>query len=176
MKVKLTQWGKNDKRKVNIQIDKFDTWNMYNDLSMIIYPMLVQLKNHKQGVPASFADVGGENYIHQQSFDFYEETNREAFDESCKRWDEILDKMIWSFQQLADGDWEDKYYHGEAKFDWEETDPMLNPVTNQMEPMYKMVDLNPTDHWIDIAGLELHQKKIQEGIDLFAKYYMNLWD
>jgi hypothetical protein len=45
-----------------------------------------------------------------------------------------------------------------------------------MEPMYKMVDLNPTDHWIDIAGLELHQKKIQEGIDLFAKYYMNLWD
>jgi len=36
----------------------------------------------------------------------------------------------------------------------------------------------PTDkytHWFDKEGYKKHQKRIQRGINLFSKYYQNLW-
>jgi hypothetical protein len=39
-----------------------------------------------------------------------------------------------------------------------------------------MVDKDPNSHWFDGDGLELHEKRIQEGLDLFAKYFRSLWD
>jgi hypothetical protein len=177
MKIKINPYPKiGFRRKVNIKIDNYDTYNMYTTLAQIIYPMLVQLKETKHGVPADFAEVGGESYQSQYSFDFYEDHNHELFDERIKLWDEVLDKMIWSFQQLADDNWHDKYYHGEAKYEFVDTEPMLNPVTGKMEVMHQMVDTNPDEHWYDSVGVQLHQDRIQEGLDLFAKYYMNLWD
>ena len=100
MKINIGKYPKgNGQRKVNIQIDKFDTWSMDHTLAMIIFPMLLQLKETKHGVPNEIvSDIGGENYSEQQSFDFYSETYQESFDKACDRWDEILDKMIWSFQ------------------------------------------------------------------------------
>lgn len=177
MKINIKPYPKKGiRRKIKVQIDKYDTYSMDNSLAKIIYPMLIQLKDTKQGVPGEFADVGGEDYDSQNSFDFYTETHRDAFDEKVKEWDEILDKMIWSFQQIAEEDWESQYHHGEPKWDWVETDEMINPVTQKKEKMYQMVDKNPTEHWVDFKGMKLHQEKIQEGINLFAKYYFNLWD
>lgn len=164
------------RRKVKIKIDYYDTYNMYTTLAKIIYPMLIQLRDTKHGVPADFAEVGGAEYDSQSSFEFYKDTNSEAFDEKCNQWDEALNKMIWSFQQLADDEWNDKYHHGEIEFDFVDTEPMLNPATGKMEVMHQMVDKNPNDHWYDVRGVVEHQNRIQEGLDLFAKYYMNLWD
>lgn len=177
MKIKINPYPKKgNRRKTKIVIDRYDTYSMDQTLAMIIYPMLLQLKESKQGVPAAFADVGGESYGTQESFDFYKETYNESFDQSCKKYEEILDKMIWSFQQIADDNWEEQYYHGEANFDWVETEPQINPLTNKVEAMYQMVDRNPNDHWIDFEGMRIHQERIQEGLDLFAKYYTSLWD
>jgi hypothetical protein len=39
-----------------------------------------------------------------------------------------------------------------------------------------MVDPDPTSHYFDAAGYTLYQDRIQEGLDLFAKYYRSLWD
>ena len=39
------------KRKIEVRIDKYDTWNMDNTLAHIILPMLKQLKETKHGSP-----------------------------------------------------------------------------------------------------------------------------
>lgn len=177
MKINLPRYPKgNSKRKIKIQIDKWDTYGMDHTLALIILPMLVQLKDTKHGIPGNFVIVGGEDYERQSSFDFYKETHEAAWEEGAKRWDDALDKMIWSFQQIVDDNWEELYYHGKGEYEFEETKPMLNPLNGKMEKMYEMVDKNPGEHWVDFAGLEEHRKRMQEGIDLFAKHYFNLWD
>jgi hypothetical protein len=176
MKVKLGQYPKKGNRKVNVQIEHFDTYSLDHSLAYIILPALIQLKQSKMGVPSEFADVGGADYDSQDSFDFYKETHDACFDIACKKWDEILDKMIWSFQQILCDEWENKYHHGKAKFDWEPDQDYTDPVTGKTEKMFRMVDKNPKDHWLDINGMRLHEERIQEGLSLFGKYYKHLWD
>ena len=179
MKINISKYRKkDDDRRIDIQIEKFDTWSLDHTLALIIFPALVQLKGSIHGVPSDFANVGGESYENQLSFDFYSETTDEMFNaHSVTRWEEVLDKMIWSFQQIAFADWEEQYYHGESiKWLSVEDGTMLNPVTNKPEPTYSLVDTNPEDHWTDFEGIKAHRKKIQEGLELFGKYYSNLWD
>lgn len=178
MKVDIKKWPKKGQRKISVQIDEFDTWDLDNTLAKIIYPALVQLKAHKHGVPNNITEgIGGEDYVEQLSFDFYRETYNDAFSEACKQWDEILDKIIWAFQQLALDDYDKKYHHGVGEYEWVETDRLYpNPITGKMEKTYKMVDKNPDDHWYDYIGHQLHEDRIQEGLELFGKYYRNLWD
>jgi hypothetical protein len=178
MKINIGKYPKKDNnRKIDIKIEKFDTYSMDHTLALIILPMLLQLKTTKHGVPHEFAEVGGEDYSSQECFDFYREDYDEMFNKKILEWDNVLDKMIWSFQQLAMEDYESQYHHGKANFSWEKTDKkFLNPVTGKMESTFQIIDKNPDDHWFDHEGLDLHNKKIQEGLDLFAKYYRNLWD
>lgn len=179
MKVNIGNWPKNHKlsRKIDIKIEKFDTWNLDTTLAKIIYPALLQLKETKHGIPNDFSVVGGEDYAEQDSFDFYKETYSESFDEVCNRWNDTLDKMIWAFQQLAEGDYSSQYHHGKMEVDWKETDKLYpNPVTGKMEKTYTLIDKNPNEHWYDSIGHQLHEERIQEGIELFGKYYRSLWD
>lgn len=178
MKVNIGKFLKGSvDRKINIQIEKFDTWNMDHTLALIILPMLIQLKSTKHGIPGDFATAGGEEFDPQDSFDFYKETHNEAFNECCKKWDEVLDKMIWSFQQLAIVDYDDKYHHGKAEYDFVKSDKQYpNPVTGVMEDTFQMVDKNPAEHWYDHVGHQLHEERIQEGLELFGKYFRALWD
>lgn len=178
MKINIGKFPKNSRRKISVQIDKYDTWNLDHTLAKIIYPALIQLRDTKKGVPSDFVnDVGGEDYVNQESFDFYKETHNESWEIASKRWDEVLDKMIWSFEQLANQDYGDQYHHGRAEYDWIKTDKLYaNPVTGNMEPTYQMVDKNPDDHWYDHVGHKMHEDRIQEGLELFGKYFRALWD
>jgi hypothetical protein len=179
MKINIGKFPKKSSgnRKINVQIDNYDTWNLDTTLALIIYPALLQLKATKQGVPSEFAEVGGEDYVNQQSFDFYTETHDEAWKVGLERWDETLDKMIWSFEQLLKGEYDDQYHHGSLDFDWVKTDKTFpNPITGKIEATFQMVDKNPDEHWYDAEGHRLHEKRIQEGIELFGKHFRNLWD
>ena len=179
MKVNIGKYPKgNGKRKIDVLIERHDTYSMDHTLALIIYPLLIQLKESKQGVPHDVVnDIGGEDYTDQDSFDFYKETHDEAFDKACERWDEILNKMIWSFEQILKDDYDSLYHHGKPKYDWVETDKQYpNPISGKMEPTYRMVDKNPDEHWYDVEGHKLHEERIQEGLDLFGKYYRALWD
>ena len=167
MKITMGKFLKKGERKINIQIDPYDTWNLDHTMAMILYPALLQLKEIKHGLPSEFAEVGGEDWHDQLCFDFYSETTSECFALGEKRWDEVMDKMIWSFQQLALDNYDDKYHHGEMKMGW--TDMDSNGLST-------MIDENPGDHWYDHVGHLLHHDRIQEGLDLFGRYYRNLWD
>lgn len=179
MKIKIGKYPKgNGDRKIDIDIERFDTWSLDHTLAHIILPALLQLKQEKHGVPGEVVnDVGGEDWCPQDSFDFYKESHNEAWEIAAKRWDEILDKMIWSFEQLIKDDYSAKYHHGTMETDWIKTDKLYpNPVTGKMEATYQMVDKNPDEHWYDAAGNQLHEERMQEGFELFGKYYRNLWD
>ena len=179
MKVKIGPFPKKgSRRKINVQIDKFDTWSFDHTLATIIYPALLQLKATKHGIPADIVnDVGGEDWDPQNSFDFYKETHDEAWEIAAKRWDDILDKMIWSFHQLTIDDYGSKYHHGISEYDWIKSDKTFpNPVTGKVEDTWQMVDKDPDAHWYDAEGHQLHEDRIQEGLELFGKYYRSLWD
>ena len=177
MKVKIGKYFKNGSRRVDIQVERFDSWSLDHTLAQIILPCLVQLREIKQGVPSEFADVGGEGFSEQSSFDFYKESYSEAFELGCKRWDEILDKMIWSFEQIVSENYDDLYHHGKPDYDFVKTEKQYpNPITGKMEDTYQMVDKNPNEHWYDYVGHREHERRIQEGLELFGKYFRNLWD
>jgi hypothetical protein len=179
MKVNIGKYPKgNSDRKIDVEIERFDTYSFDHTLALIVYPALIQLKMTKHGVPSELVnDVGGESYNSQSCFDFYTESHNEAFDIACKRWDDVLDKMIWSFEQLLKDDYDKQYHHGSAKYDWVESDKTYpNPISGKMEKTYQMVDKNPDEHWYDVEGHQLHEQRIQEGLELFGKYFQNLWD
>lgn len=175
MKVKIGKYPKSSPPRVSVEIENFDTWGLDHTLAYIIYPALLQLKDTKHGVPGDFAMVGGEDYLDQLCFDFYQETHAESFDEKIKEWDLVLDKMIWSFQQILMDDWNDKYYHGDQTIEWIPHDhKVFNPMTGKMEETFTMK--HKPDYFFDAEGMKEHEKRIQEGLELFGKYYQALWD
>lgn len=72
-------------RKINIQIDHYDTWNMDHTLALIIVPMLKQLKETKHGSPNTDLEDVPENL---RDSDVH------------VRWDWIMNEMIWAFEQI----------------------------------------------------------------------------
>ena len=177
MKAKLGKYQKNNRRKIDIHIDSSDTWSAYYTIALIALPILLQIREEKMGVPAEFGDVLGNDYDSQMSFDFVKEDHDWAFEEKIKEWDNTLNKMIWSFQQIVHDDYDELYHHGVPKYSWKKLDEVYtNPITNKQEGLYEMVDENPDEHWYDIEGHTLHNERIKEGLILFGKYFQNLWD
>lgn len=179
MKVNLGKYPKGAAmRRINVEIEDFDTWALDSTLALVILPALIQLKHTKHGVPSHFTDRIGGDFDNNLVFDFIKEDDDKVFDALCNDWDDILDKMIWSFQQLAiEEDYDSKYHHGKMDIGWKQTEKQYpNPLTGKMEHMYEMVDKNPNEHWYDHVGHRLHEDRIQEGLELFGKYYRNLWD
>ena len=87
-------WFHKRKRKIKIRIDNYDIWNMDYTLSLIIVPMLKELKNTKHGVPSEFTDRIGGDFDRNLVFDFIKEDEDKVFDQLCDKWDEVLDLNI----------------------------------------------------------------------------------
>jgi hypothetical protein len=159
MKVYIGNWPKNPakERKVDIRIDKWDTWSMDNTLALIIEPMLKQLKATKNGYPCVGNDIP----------------------EGCKTcscekdWNIILDKMIFAFESL-NNDCEDQYHSGECDLIWTPIDVKGNETP---DGEWRRMDYGPNHtHKFDVEGWKAHNEKIQEGLELFGKHFRNLWD
>lgn len=83
-------------RKIKVKIHDYDTWNMDDTLSHIIYPMLVQLKATKQGAP-SVDNEDVPEHLHRPEGSKEWETDEHWF----ARWNYVLDEMIWSFSAFT---------------------------------------------------------------------------
>ena len=128
MRVRIGPYRKN--RATRVEIEPHDTWSMDCTLAMIIHPMLVQLKATQHGHPSNLTE---------------------------QEWDQILDEMIWAFEQKCRDHWEDAYYG----------DYVEDQKNGSMVGSFK---------WIDHEGLKTHQERMSNGFRLFGKYYENLWD
>lgn len=155
-------WFDRRKQKINVRIDRWDTWSMDHTLGPIILPMLVQLKRDNHGAPnVDQADVPKElRASKKQRVKF--NTNGTTDPNHFKRWDWIMDEMIWSFEQKCRDDWEGDYYK------YEEVD---SKDATESESLFglKLV-------WEDREGQAAHQARMTNGFRLFGVYFENLWD
>ena len=154
-----------------VKIDKWDTWNMDSSLSQIILPMLKQLQATKHGAPG-VDDEDVPEGLNLRSTEAPAKENEWDTDENWhKRWDWVLEEMIWTFTQLT-SDWESQYHTGEV-------DRVSNPCAwdeNGKPTMYSW-DKGPNDtSEFDMEGYKKHNDRISEGLILFGKYYRGLWD
>lgn len=90
------------KRKVIVKLDHYDTWNMDHTLSLIILPMLMQLRDQAHGAPDVDDDDVPDNLKKVNSTPSLDDS---GLDENYfRRWNCVLDQMIVSFKYLADSE------------------------------------------------------------------------
>ena len=89
-----------DSQRIKVKIDYYDVWSMDNTLAHIIVPMLEKLQEMKHGAPCvDNKDVP--KHLHSpENFDWSEDTDVNFF----KRWDYVMDEMIWTFTFIRDND------------------------------------------------------------------------
>lgn len=170
---KLLLWiDKKKKRKIEVHIDRWDTWNMETTLGYIVRPMLKQLRANKHGAPwVDDEDVPEElRSTSARELTQEEKDNGHTDDNHFKRWDWVMDEMIFAFESLDGGenqDWEDQFTTGKYDFRFKKID---ESGTSQM--------IRGPNHTAetDWDGRKAYAKRVQNGFRLFGKYYMHLWD
>ena len=125
-------WFDRRTQKIKVRIDKWDTWSMDHTLAHVIHPMLVQLKATNHGYPSGLTE---------------------------KKWDGIMDEMIWAFEQKLRDNWEGDYYEYRELGMEESKDP---------DDLFSLKLV-----WEDPEGRAAHQKRMTNGFKLFGKYYEN---
>ena len=95
-----------------VKIDRWDSWSMDHTLSPIILPMLRQLQKTKHGSP-SVDDEDVPEGVGLRSTEAGPKENEWDTDENWfKRWDWVLDEMIFAFECKVDDSWEEAFRSG----------------------------------------------------------------
>ena len=154
------------KRKIQVHIDRWDTWSMDDTLAHIILPMLVQLKATKHGAPyVDLKDVPKE--LHGKKLTKKQKDNGEVDDKHFERWDWVLDEMIFAFEtKVDDGRWEEQFETGESDIQWK-------TLEGGMSEMVRGPDDTKEYDW---EGRKKYQERIANGFRLFGTYFEHLWD
>jgi hypothetical protein len=163
----LCNWVESKKkRKVKIRIDNYDTWSMDHTLSLIIHPMLVQMKATKHGSPFVDNEDVPEHLRSTAAPPLTEEEKNYGGTDSLHeaRWDWILDEMIWAFYQEAN----------------EDPDAPESPIAYSR----KIMDGVPFDDSPEnrVSWEKFHEenakfdKRKANAFKLFGRYYRALWD
>lgn len=129
---KLLVWINSKRpRKIKIRIDNYDTWSMDHTLSMIIHPMLLQLKETKHGSPfVEDEDVPEHLRSTATSELTQEEKDRGATDTLFhNRWNWVLDEMIFA-HYCQFNDWEDEYFDGSGISKYDEMREVEKRIAN----------------------------------------------
>jgi hypothetical protein len=157
--------------KINyVKIDRWDTWNMDSTLAEIILPMLKQLKKDKHGAP--FVDDEDVPEELKSTSAPPKENEWDTDGNHFKRWDWVMDEIIFAFECKNDDSWQEKFCSGEIDIkhvpcEWyEDGKPKLYETQKGPNHTYEC----------DYDGLREVQKRISNGYRLFGKYYEGLWD
>ena len=113
-----------------------EIWNLKLHLASCIYDCLLQFKNlDRTSYPS---DISGE------------------------RWEEYLDKMLFSFKEIS------------SNF---KNDPLeIHVKDKSLSEIFTEDDSNDAERTLVISDSKKYFDKIQEGLNLFSKYYNDLWD
>lgn len=160
----LERLQKNQKRTIKIKIDPWDSWSADTTLSYIIVPLLEQLKKTKQGAPyVDDADVPED--LRSTSAP-PKENEWDIDDNHFKRWDWVLDEMIWANQQniLAE----------EPNFWIEKPEGMFfKPVEGK--PEHSTIEYDKEGKF-DTEAYKQYNERKQNGFRLMGRYWSSLWD
>jgi hypothetical protein len=90
---------KRRRRRVEVQIDEYDTWSLDHTLAFIILPALKKMKKEKAGTP--FTDL-------EDAPQYPDDEEDGGYSED--RWEHILDEMIFAFEKIVDDEWDMAIY------------------------------------------------------------------
>jgi len=167
MKVSIGPYPDTGKREVDIQIDYYDTWSMDHTLAMIIEPMLVKLALTGNGAPyIDVSDCPPHLRPKTDKVDIHGNWLGGIDDTHHERWAWVLDEMIWAFHQ-KNYDWEEQYYSGKSDVYFEDADDGGCSVMKH-GPNHTLC--------VDHAAMKVHQERMNNGFELFGKYFESLWD
>ena len=165
-----------------VKIDRYDTWSMDHTLADIILPMLKQMKATKHGsplvdledVPEELRMVGYEDASSQYTLDLDnpEEYGKDSWELTHRRWEWVLNEMIFAFEHLVDDKWDDAFHSGvhdliHVPCEWDE---------NGKPKLYSMEHGPNYTYKLDYEGLRKVYDRMENGFKLFGKYYRGLWD
>jgi hypothetical protein len=145
-----------EERNIDIVIDPYDTWSMDHTLALLIVPMLKQLKATKHGAP-----LVDDEYVPEHLRSTAAPPKKDDWDiddNHFKRWDYVLDEMIWAMEQIVNDDNEDQFY------DHSKVDENAN-IMSQIRAIK-----------CDYEALKIHHARIANGTKLFGLFFQNLWD
>lgn len=162
------------KRRIYVKIDRWDTWSMDHTLAEIVLPMLKQLRDTKHGsqyvemedVPEYMRTYTHNDYDEQKCFEFYHEDTAEQGYDVHKRWEWVLDEMIFAFEHLIDDSWEEKFRSGEHDLQWKKLEGGMSEMVRGPNDTYEC----------DYDAIAEVHKRMDNGFRLFGKYYRGLWD
>jgi hypothetical protein len=166
---KLLKWiDKKKKRKIHVHIDRWDTWGMDNTLAHIILPMLKQLKSTTHGAPYVDDEDVPEHLRSTSAPPLTEEQKNvhDVDDNHFKRWEYVLDEMIFAFQSEVDDNWEEQFTTGDYDYRSQKTS----------EDLYQMVEGPKHTAVTDWDGRKAYAERMKNGYRLFGHYYQGLWD
>ena len=150
-------------RKIKVRIDPWDTWGMDNTLAYIALPMLKQLKEQKHGSP----NVDDNDVPEELKSTSAPATENDwgTDDNHHKRWDWVMDQMIFAFESQFN-EWEEQFHTGIRDIQWK-----------KLEGDYNEMIKGPNDtSYFDSDGHLAYQTRISNGFRLFGKYFESLWD
>lgn len=162
----FTFWCRRTWQRLTCGYSHYDAWDFKSQHAKWCIPRLKHLRDNHIGYPVCMESekCDGLGSDVQSVFPADDQESKDYFDKQSKKWASILDKMIWSFEHLDDHVkpiYPDDYDHRNKKTTYDDG-----------SVGYEGLD----DRKPDYTPLEDHQKKVQEGLDLFARYYENLWD
>jgi len=114
--------GSKKKRTIKVRIDYHDTWSLDHTLAYIIHPALKKMKDNKFGAP--YVDDEDVPDHLKKSAAPPTENEWDTDDNHFKRWDYVLDEMIFAFE-MKNADWEDEHYD-----DWDNRKEIEKRIQN----------------------------------------------
>lgn len=151
-------------RNIFIKIDGYDTFNADDTMARIILPIMKQLKERKQGygfiddldVPEELRSCNAGPKEHEYDWD----------DNAEKRYEWVLNEIIWAFENIVDENWEDQFHTGHIDHVWEKCE---NSNLSELKH-----GPNHT-HKFDVEGYKAYSARIDNGTTLFGKYFRTFW-
>ena len=157
-----------------VKIDRYDTWSMDHTLAHIVLPMLKQLKATKHGSPL-VDDEDVPEHLRSTAAPA-KENEWDIDDNHFKRWDWVMDEMIFAFECKIDDSWQDGYRSGDIDWISVPVDKDGNEVPKGEHKFFQMKDGPKNTYKCDYEGMKVVETRIQNGFRLFGKYYQGLWD
>ena len=157
-----------------VKIDRYDTWSMDHTLAHIVLPMLKQLKEKKHGSPL-VDDEDVPEHLRSTAAPA-KENEWDIDDNHFKRWDWVMDEMIFAFNCKVDDSWEEAFREGELDWISVPVDVHGNEVPKGEHKYWQMKDGPKNTYKCDYEGMRVVEARIQTGFRLFGKYYQGLWD
>ena len=151
--------GRIEGKRVRVKIESFDTWSLDCTLATIISPSLKRFRDVLHTYPSVAKDDAPEEYK----------------DDDFKRWEWVLDEMIFAFDSKLE-DWEEQFYSGEVDRINTPIDAEGNEVAEEVAKYFR-IDKGPNHTFeLDIEKMKEYQARITNGFRLFGKYYESLWN